>query len=722
MSGSSGCPQCGGAIEYVEEALSSMCTQCGIMVNASQFVLADDPTANANGWVPHSSTRVQEKDGKWKNMTQAFQLTKTLTKRLGYPNLSERAETLLRSTVEKGDCKWYARPAAVVGACTFIVLREHNAPLTLEEVALYLSLPPSRISSRLVRILYLHEMKLSPSDPLHQVPVALNVISDIISNKTSSTTPSTLRTYLSSVDLNSTLNLAGSLYHLTRRVHLTHNRSTSQVACALLILAMEGVTERVVPCLPQLVDALAKRFNVSGKVVLERYNEMQTLIAEWKVGLPWLVSDKANPMSSITGKKRQRTLGLREDHASLIKDVIAFQEDLWQKEQASKKVPELGDDLIELDRTAIEQQIDETEDGEMLTQGSEFDGTVVHLDDGERSTGTLSQPQSTLSAVTSCSVSINAESQIGVDDKAEDKRPSKRRRVTTGPGRREGLSSIRRRNPDCLRPLYAQEPTARMRRQEVLDRAASSLLGGPSRVISLTSTAQSMATASSQGLSIFSDPIFSLSRSHMLSHGITPDGSERQLSRLEILSATKGEANVSEEELFVPGELEGLIRDEAEVEVVKKRAEKENWDWYASRRMEESRKKGRRGDAPIVVEKKKTKRVNAAALERALKALGADSTDTEVAKKHDMGTQLLDMATYNEDEIICSPGADNLPIGGDDSLSTPGDQDEEDGDDEDLIHYLTGDEKTPFLELSRDVIRSAVHDFDYYDPFESFCD
>jgi len=36
------CPECGGATEYVHDALSHLCISCGIMSDATQYILANE--------------------------------------------------------------------------------------------------------------------------------------------------------------------------------------------------------------------------------------------------------------------------------------------------------------------------------------------------------------------------------------------------------------------------------------------------------------------------------------------------------------------------------------------------------------------------------------------------------------------------------------------------------------------------------------------------------
>lgn len=47
----SACKECGGALEYVPDALSFVCVSCGIMSNSNQYVLVGDvDDVNATGY------------------------------------------------------------------------------------------------------------------------------------------------------------------------------------------------------------------------------------------------------------------------------------------------------------------------------------------------------------------------------------------------------------------------------------------------------------------------------------------------------------------------------------------------------------------------------------------------------------------------------------------------------------------------------------------------
>ncbi|KAG8950177.1 hypothetical protein FRC00_007834 [Tulasnella sp. 408] len=134
----------------------------------------------------------------------------------------------------------------------------------------------------------------------------------------------------------------------------------------------------------------------------------------------------------------------------------------------------------------------------------------------------------------------------------------------------------------CLRPAYAQRSKKRKSKRETWDanlaKATATLLGGGRG--SIASYGKSGGGGGSH-LGITKpdvdadDSVGDFVRKHVLAMGIR-EASERMgtrgvsLGRLERLALVVGEANIGDEVLFDDGEMEGYLRDNDEVEILKK--------------------------------------------------------------------------------------------------------------------------------------------------------
>lgn len=366
------------------------------------------------------------------------------------------------------------------------------------------------------------------------------------------------------------------------------------MACALAILALEGEAGRAAPNRARLFDLLSASVGARPDTTSERYIEFQTLILESKQDLPWLtLPDKP---------QRKGRTAQRDEHASLIKDVIAFQEELWQKQQkanvASEPSPSAGM-TTPSPMASLQLQLEPS-------AGDEDEESDVE----EESFGLAISPVPTVlsisTVVSDSTVSAGSSTLLGPN--SEDSRAFKRRRVdeplppvVAVP--EEPRLATKRRNGACDRPLYAQRPSRKMRRDTQVGKAAATLLGGfvP-------------ATDSVRPVGLFKSEIGgeeNILRSHVMATGVGDfEDNYGGATRLSALAALVGESNIEDEQLFDAGELESLLRTEEEVGLLRKVWEKAE--------LEEEAKTNAPDGRP---EMPKSKRIDAAVFEQTLKGL-----------------------------------------------------------------------------------------------------
>ncbi|KAG8923697.1 tRNA-splicing endonuclease subunit [Tulasnella sp. 417] len=632
---------CGGALEYVPDALSFVCVSCGIMSDPNQYFLVGDvDDANATGYEkegmslvfhPYAQTRTDNdvledtsllKEQRYRrNMAASHEFIRSVLNHMGIRSYYDRVVALFDASMAKGKFRFGTRATAIIGACILITMREAGIPETLKSLAARLKLTPARLTGSTYKILSLHGMHLKPTDPLNYIPAVLRAISDILASPSGSL-PTPLRTYLSTPSLNAVQNLATDLCYLTEIVNLTHNRQAPPVACALVIVALEGETGKCVPSLPRLAELLSMAFNASRETTMDRYLEVQELISRWKTSLPWFAIDVHPTVGkkSKNVKKRKAAQPEREEHAGLIKDIVIFQEELWRKakemESAAEALsnggpshsitsgPGVGlqvDLALEVEGSDIDAASDEELDGVAVVgrRGARDEESLELAGSPSTSGATADSATNTTPSVALRDTATNPTSTRGLsppqllsdDGQDSEVRPAKRlKRVPeVASTKLRGNFTRAKATPiptattatACLRPVYAQRSKKRKSKRETWDanlaKATATLLGGGRG--SIASSGRSGGGGESRlGINVGvdgDDSVGDFVRKHVLAMGIR-EASERMgtrgvsLGRLERLALVVGEANIGDDVLFDDGEMEGYLRDNTEVEILKK--------------------------------------------------------------------------------------------------------------------------------------------------------
>lgn len=118
-------------LEYVPQALSRICTNCGTLQDASQTQLANDEF-QPGLWDP--KTQIAQSASE-RNSERSRVFINTLAARIGHGGLAERTFFLFRSAMDSGQFKWGIKSKLVAGACLSIALREANLTETVGEIA-----------------------------------------------------------------------------------------------------------------------------------------------------------------------------------------------------------------------------------------------------------------------------------------------------------------------------------------------------------------------------------------------------------------------------------------------------------------------------------------------------------------------------------------------------------------------------------------------------------
>ncbi|KAF9519803.1 hypothetical protein BS47DRAFT_1481712 [Hydnum rufescens UP504] len=520
------CGTCGsGNTAYVAEAFADICTNCGTLVDAQQVELYVDSTNELEGQIGRSYyAGPSTLKGVYGNRSLAGQGNKELYDRnnknaahkaiqnlltsLQHPGLVPRARNVFDQSMKAGQFRWGKTSKLVEGAAVAVALRENDRSETLIDIAVRLSVSLTSLARMFGKIKTLLSLNLPPNDAVLLLPNLLKTISTL-AEAPSELAPA-LQRYLQTISITDVSRFAASLSALCQRVSLTHQRAASPVACALVIAAFEGVCGRPMPEYHNLIAKLASQIGFAKTTIMERYREIGRLVHDWKTNLPWVDSAKNKSARGVAG---------RESNARWMKDVVTFQQSLWKASLGHTDSPaEDSPEVLLLDDDSDDTFFEVLKDSDETP--TDFDATAIN--------------------------------------------PAKTAPQPADEGTRKRVCPAR--DPDTWM-TNAGRPDAYVRRlkrpeayhRKIFQDAAASVL---SYAPHSSSSSQSSVPASSA--------------SHVLRSQLLADPSslygQRVLSRLAMLAASKGgEQFVDDDDLFEPGEMDALFRDEEEMEALKDR-------------------------------------------------------------------------------------------------------------------------------------------------------
>ena len=241
---------------------------------------------------------------------------------LNVPGLSPRALALFGQAKAASPFRWGKRARAVAGACLAIALRESNRPDALHDIAAVVDLPYSSLTREFLAITSTLHLPLSIVDPsVHVIPLQDHLA--LVLAESQSILPSSLSNTIRAIPLLAASQTASALSRLLPRLSPQHDilrLPTGPTACAFYILALEAEQRALINPLAALAQCLGSRCSVSKGSVMARYKIVQDEIACWVKQVPWLDKYENRPK---VGKRLIVARGL--------KDVIEFQDQLWQK-------------------------------------------------------------------------------------------------------------------------------------------------------------------------------------------------------------------------------------------------------------------------------------------------------------------------------------------------------------------------------------------------------
>ena len=265
---------------------------------------------------------------------------KSLALSFNVPGLSPRTITLFNQVKAASNFRWGNKSKSVAGACLSIALRESNRPDFLRDIASVLKIPTVTLTREFTFVTSLLKLSFSLTDPSVHIPtLQSHLTSALKEHQHEAGLPASLVKILQPLCLRSAANTAVSLSQLFTRLNPAHDifrLPTPPTACGIFMLALEAENRAVLNPLSDLAQCLGARCHVVKGVVMARYKTIQDEIAVWIKKIPWLDEYKSKGGRAKVAKRLVVARGL--------KDVISFQEEIWQKTVQPVLELELSDD------------------------------------------------------------------------------------------------------------------------------------------------------------------------------------------------------------------------------------------------------------------------------------------------------------------------------------------------------------------------------------------
>ena len=256
-----------------------------------------------------------------------MEFIKSLALSFNVPGLSPRVITMFNQVKAVGNFRWGNKSRSVAGACLSIALRESHRPDLLKDIAFVLRIPMAVLKREFNSVTSFLKLTLPSVDPsVHMTPLQLHLASALREHQHESGLSASLIEVLKPLCLRSVANTAISLSQLFARLNPGHDifhLPTPPTACGIFMLALEAENRAILNPLSDLAQCLGARCHVLKGVVMARYKTIQDEIALWIERIPWLDKYESKGGRAKVAKRLIVARGL--------KDVISFQEEIWQK-------------------------------------------------------------------------------------------------------------------------------------------------------------------------------------------------------------------------------------------------------------------------------------------------------------------------------------------------------------------------------------------------------
>ncbi|GAA5868326.1 hypothetical protein JCM1840_005638 [Sporobolomyces johnsonii] len=509
-------------------------------------------------------------------------------------SLSTRTKWLFSQIKQKVGFRWGLRAEVFAAACVYVAARESERELWLNQLADTLDpqlKEPGLQLSRAIRIvklelnITLQKPEVDPAMHLERLLVHLQSLFSTpkpplhgsSSSKKTTWTPSNL-TWVRGLSLAEVRTLAVNLLAFSSDISLVSGRSPEQVACAAVMVALEGVARKPAPLQQEFCDEMAWVMGSRAFTVQERYREFNKVLADYAPKLPWLGAAAA---AKCTKKK---------DLVVHTSDIVQFRKAIDAKAKKQRVAAEEASVAQGKGKGKAE------DDDEALSGGGASDDPDIEDDeddDGQREDGPqetyfpdpLLNPQAaaryhfTPQPLASKSVpgrGVKKATPIGAGDPgapaSKSKRPAEYMRADTASKRQKAIEGAM----DGLASSLAGPSSTASPASFTSAAPAPFVASASPPPIASTSTPASLSSTAPSALPAHDPRAIEIRQLLLAGHDPSEIGTHlsRKIdtpplgstSRLKRLLWDKSASELDDDELFEEGELEGYIRNAAELE------------------------------------------------------------------------------------------------------------------------------------------------------------
>lgn len=211
--------------------------------------------------------------------------------------LEPRALYLFEQQKRLGPVRWGQQANILVVAAAYLAAREHNEHLPLLQLAALTSLDYHALARAHRLVKQSSTLPTKDLDPgLFIEPNLLHLATLLRSCPNPPLSGSKLKKFwsksnliwLRSISLKEVRTLATGLLSFISDLSLVVGRAPEQVSCAVIIVALEGVARQPIPVISEMVDELSALLVVKPTTISERYRELKLALKDFAPRIPWL--------------------------------------------------------------------------------------------------------------------------------------------------------------------------------------------------------------------------------------------------------------------------------------------------------------------------------------------------------------------------------------------------------------------------------------------------
>ncbi|KAK4053098.1 hypothetical protein OIV83_001833 [Microbotryomycetes sp. JL201] len=311
------CPSCLAPLVDVEhDAVAGVdaCTKCGYVLPESSStqlqvlgrVLEDEDRefgrtallSRRTGYVGDHIGQDKQALYHRKKQSEAYAEIKRKLNKYGMAGSFDRVVALLDMLSKHTNMTWGPRTTLLSTACIYITAREGKKRVPLAELASDSDLSETALARAVHTTKNWLQIRVEEVDPIMFLEMPLVHLSTLFKQAD----PPTLATgksnwskanieYAKSLDFSRVRSVATDILSMSTDTQQIGGRRPEGMACAAILVAMEGVAHKLMPSANDFQTELAMLTGIKPFTVAERYRELNTVVGQFAKQVPWIEID-----------------------------------------------------------------------------------------------------------------------------------------------------------------------------------------------------------------------------------------------------------------------------------------------------------------------------------------------------------------------------------------------------------------------------------------------